>query len=66
MTRPPVYDLRDLGPEAQKMARNCGNEKLAMTMQFVAIGSMIVMATAAAAHLVKDLFGHSDHHGRSK
>lgn len=66
MTRPPVYDLRDLGYQAQKMARDANNERLAMTMQYVAIGSMIIMAAAAAAHLTKDLLGHTEHHGRSK
>ena len=40
MTTPPTYYLRDLGPEAQAMARNCKNERLAMTLQYVAIGSM--------------------------
>jgi hypothetical protein len=66
MIRPPIYDLRELGPEAQRMARNCNNERLAMTMQYVAIGSMIIMAGAAATHLLKDPFGSTQHHGRSK
>ena len=66
MTQPPIYNLRELGPEAQRMARNCGNERLAMTMQYVAIGSMIIMAGAAATHLLRDVFGHTEHHGRSK
>ena len=48
------------------MAKNCNNERLAMTLQFVAIGSMIVMATASAAHLIKDLFRNSERHDRSK
>ena len=48
------------------MAKNCPNERLAMTLQFVAIGSMIIMAGAAAAHLMKDLFGHTEHQGRAK
>ena len=26
------------------MSRNCGNERMAMIMQYVAIGSMIIMA----------------------
>jgi hypothetical protein len=65
MTHPPIYDFRDLGPQAQRMARNCGNERLAMTLQYVAIGSMIIMAGAAAAHLMKDLFGHTERRGRS-
>jgi len=66
MTVPPTFYLRDLGPQAQMMAKNCTNERLAMTLQYVAIGSMIIMAGAAAAHILKDLFGHKEHHGRSR
>jgi len=66
MTLPPTYDFRDLGPQAQMMARNCNNERLAMTLQYVAIGSVIIMAGAAAAHLMKELFGHSERRGRSQ
>ncbi len=66
MTLPPTYDFRDLGPQAQMMAKNCGNERLAMTLQCVAIGSMIIMAGAAAAHLLKELFGHTERRGRSR
>jgi hypothetical protein len=63
---PPTYDFRDLGPQAQMLARNCNNERMAMTLQYVAIGSMIIMAGAAAAHLMKEMFGHTEHRGRSK
>jgi len=63
---PPTYDIRDLGPQAQMLAKNCNNERMAMTLQYVAIGSMIIMAGAAAAHLMKEMFGHTEHHGRSK
>ena len=66
MTMPPIYNPRDLCRQAQDMANNCKNQRLAMTLQCVAIGSMIVMAAASAAHVFKDLFHHSDHHGRSK
>ena len=66
MTIPPTYDFRDLGPQAQMLAKNCNNERMAMTLQYVALGSMIIMAGAAAAHLMKDLFGHTEHHGRPK
>jgi hypothetical protein len=31
MSTPPTNHLRDLGPEAQAMARNCKNERLAMS-----------------------------------
>ena len=66
MTLPPIYDFRDLGKEAQTMARNCTNERLAMTLQYVAIGSMIIMAGAAATHLMKELFGPTGRRGRSR
>ncbi len=66
MTVPPIYNLRDLGPQAQLMAKNCNNERLAMTLQYVAIGSMIIMAAATAAQLFKDLSGNTERHGRSK
>ncbi len=65
MAVPPTYSLHDLGPQAQMMSRHCNNERLAMILQYVAIGSMIIMAGAAAAHILKDLFGHTEHHGRS-
>jgi hypothetical protein len=64
MTVPPTYNLNELGPQAQLMAKNCSNERMAMILQSVAIGSMIIMAGAAAAHILKDLF-HSERHGRS-
>jgi hypothetical protein len=66
MTVPPTYYLHDLGPQAQTMAKNCNNERMAMTLQCVALGSMIIMAGAAAAHILKEVFGHSEHHGRSR
>ncbi len=69
MSLPPFYPHRDLGPQAQQaqdMASRCKNERLAMTLQCVAIGSMIVMAAASAAHIIKDLFKNSDRHGRSR
>jgi hypothetical protein len=66
MTIPPTYDFRDLGPQAQMMARNCNNERVAMTLHYVAIGSMIIMAGAAATHLLKELFGHAERRGKSR
>jgi hypothetical protein len=67
MTVPPVYQLHELGPQAQMMSRNCKNERLAMVLQYVAIGSMIVMAGVAASQVLKDVFGKTDHDaGRSR
>ena len=69
MTVPPTYHLHDLGPQAQMMSKNCNNERMAMVLQYVAIGSMIVMAGAAASRLLKEVFGSPDSghgHGRSR
>ena len=64
MTAPPIYKLQDLGPQAQMMSRNCTNERLAMILQCVAIGSMIVMTGIAASQVLRDAFGDSDHRSR--
>ena len=67
MSTPPTYYLRDLGPQAQSMSKNCNNERLAMVLQYVAIGSMIIMAGVAASQVLKDAFGSPDpDRGRSK
>ena len=49
---PPTYQLRELGTQAQSMSRNCNSERMAMTMQYVAIGCMIIMAGVAASQVL--------------
>jgi len=69
MSMLPLYRYQDLGNQAQSMAKNCNNERMAMILQYVAIGSMIVMAGAAASQILRDVFGSpgSEHrHGRSR
>jgi hypothetical protein len=60
---PPVIKLQDLGPQAQAMSRNCSNDRIAMILQYVALGSMIVMAGAAASQVLRDVFGTRDRPG---
>jgi hypothetical protein len=62
MTMPPTFHFLDLGVQAQSMARNCGSERMAMIMQYVALGSMIVMAGVAASKVLREAFGPADHH----
>jgi len=67
MTIPPTYHLHDLGPQAQMLARNCNSERLAMVMQYVAVGSMIVMTAVALSQAWKEAFKERDDgHGRSR
>jgi hypothetical protein len=64
-----THYLQDLGPQAQMMSKNCNNERLAMILQYVALGSMIIMAGAAASQVLRDAFGPTDSHrgrGRSR
>jgi hypothetical protein len=63
MTVPPTYSLHELGPQAQLLSRNCNDERLAMLMQYVAVGSMIVMAGVAISQAWKNAFGNQ-HHGQ--
>lgn len=57
MTVPPTYHFNDLGNQAQTMSRNCTNERVAMILQYVALGSMIVMTGIAASQVLRDVFG---------
>lgn len=63
MSMPPTYHLSDLGSQAQMMSKSLGNERMAMILQYVALGSMIVMTGVAAAQLLRDVFGSSDQPG---
>ena len=69
MTMPPSYFLHDLGPQAQMMSKHCNNQHLAMILQFVALGCMIVMTGVAASQTLKEAFGAPDRdrgHGPSR
>jgi hypothetical protein len=61
MTVPPTYYLHELGPQAQAMSKNCGSNRMAMILQYVALGSMIVMAGLAVSQAWKDAFGSHGH-----
>lgn len=67
MTIPPTYHFRDLGSQAQMMSKNCSDEKVAMMLQYVALGSMIVMTGLAATQVLREAFGSPDRdRGRSR
>ncbi len=65
MTVPPTYSLHELGPQAQTLSKNCGNDRMALILQYVALGSLIVMAGVAVSQAWKDAFG-SHGHGRGQ
>ena len=57
MSTPPIFHLKDLGPQAQMMSQNCKSERMAMILQYVALGCMIVMTGVAASQALRDAFG---------
>lgn len=67
MTVPPLYHLNDLGMQAHQMSRNCNNQRVAMILEYVSVGSMIVMTGVMASQILKEAFGSPDRdHGRSR
>lgn len=56
MSIPPTVPFQALGNHAQFMSRQCGNERLAMALQYIALGSFIVMTGFAASKLLKEVF----------
>ena len=62
--------LHELGPQAQKMSKECGNERMAMLLQYVALGSMIVMTGIAASQVLERRIwitgGNGRGHGQSE
>jgi len=61
----PHDKFHDLHPDRDAL-KSIKNERLAMTLQCIAVGSMLVLAVAKASHIIRDLFGHTERRGRSK
>jgi len=69
MSIPTMNYFQDLGPQAQMMSKNCTNERIAMTLQYVALCSMIIMTGVAASQVLREAFGPTDNNrgrGRSR
>lgn len=56
MSIPPTVPFQSLGNQAQFMSRQCGNERLAMILQYVALGSFIAMTGFTASKILHDVF----------
>ena len=64
MTIPPTYHFDALGDQAKLLAKQCGNERMAMVLQYVALGSMIIMAGYTAGKILNKAFAHVDQNHR--
>ena len=47
--------LHALGFHAQTIAQNTSNQKMQAVLQWVGVGSVVLMGLAATAHLIKDV-----------
>ena len=52
MTTPPLHTL---GIHANQIARSTNNERMQAILQWVGVGSVILMGAGAAVHLFRDL-----------
>lgn len=53
--------LHTLGYHANTIAKNTSNERMQAILQWVGVGSVLLMGLAATAHLVKDVCHFSNH-----
>lgn len=53
--------LHALGFHANTIAKNTSNERMQAILQWVGVGSVILMGLAATAHLVKDVCHFRNH-----
>ena len=65
MSRLPILQLGDLGPQAQNMAKNCTHERTAMILHHISLGCMIVLTGVAVSQAIRDAFG-SPNRGRGR
>jgi hypothetical protein len=61
----PQDKFHDLRPDPNTL-KSVKDERLVMTLQCIAVGSMLVLAMAKAAHVIRELFRHNERNGRSK
>lgn len=61
----PREKFHDLHPD-RDLLKSVKDERLAITLQCIAVGSMLVLAMAKASHVIKDLFSRTDRQGRSR
>ena len=60
----PNPGLMQVASQAQNMAKNAKQERMAVVFQTVAMVSMAVMGVTAAAHLIRDLLRPERGRGR--
>jgi len=68
MSVPPTIPFQALGDHARLMSKQCGNVRLAMILEYVALGSFIAMTGYTASKVLREVFDapkkpkERDHH----
>ena len=55
MAAPPTYLFHVLSSQARQMSRDCKDERLAMILKNVALGSLILMTSLAANQVLNEV-----------
>jgi hypothetical protein len=61
MSTPATYLFHVLSSQTKQMARNCQDERMALILKQVALGSLILMTGFAANQVLKEVLGRQPH-----
>lgn len=62
MSTPPTYLFHVLSSQTKQLARDCKDERLALLLKQVALGSLILMTGFAAKQVLKEVSERQSHH----
>ncbi len=58
---PPTHLFSELGSQAKLMSKECHSQRMAMVLNYVAIGCMILMTGLTASQVLREAFDSLDH-----
>ena len=60
MGMPPTLLFSELGSQAKMMSKECHSQRMAIMLNYVAIGCMILMTGLTASQVLREAFGSQD------
>jgi hypothetical protein len=57
---PPTLLFSELGSQAKMMSKECQSQRMAIMLNYVAIGCMILMTGLTASQVLREAFGSQD------
>lgn len=60
MGMPPTHLFSELGSQAKLMSKECQSQRMALVLNYVAIGCMILMTGLTASQVLREAFGSEE------